>query len=410
MTAYPRFLAFSVPSWEVLDADLPLHSVQITRALSTPKALDASLDRKYAHLVEGEGEGDPLIVEWGTVIVVDHGYRVDVFIVDGTTGEDEQETLGITAGGVVSLAKDQPWLPANDTVRSALDAMHRRVGTRRLESGAEAGGIGWVRSTDEIAGVEVDPLDMVRAIWAQITTAPDSDIRLTVDDTTSDVRIGEEERDVEFTTGSGEEVEFTAGPWRLNWHSTNDLGKEIDDLAEETPFEWVEESRWDGELPSTHLRIGYPKLDNPRRDDRFFELGVNVTAVDGVEWADWASEVLVVGQGEGSERRRGHDAITPTGRRRLRRVHVEADHSIRTNRLANQRASKILKRLQGETVLDTVTVADSDAAPFGTWGVGDIITIRGETPWASLSHDRRIVAETHDLTAGTKELTLREVE
>ena len=61
-------------------------------------------------------------------------------------------------------------------------------------------------------------------------------------------------------------------------------------------------------------------------------------------------------------------------------------------------------------MLDTITVLDTEAAPFASFGVGDIITIRGETPWASLNHDRRIVSESHDLEAGTKDLTLEEVD
>lgn len=399
-----RFYAYAVPSWELLDGDLPLSGVTITEGISTPLELTATLDRQYAHLTTESGRR--LIWEWGTAIVSEEAGRIMVFIVDGVVQEPEQETLSITAGGVGGYPAEQPWLPANDQTRAALDAMHAKVGTRRLESGAEAGGIGWVRKTGEIAGVEVDPLDIVRAIWTMLTTHRSADLRVTVDETTSQVRIGEEERDVNFTTSEGEEVEFTAGPYRLSWHGTDNLGREIDDLAEETPFEWWEESTWQGGLPSTRIRLAYPHMGRTIKDNLLFETGVNVVAVNGVGWSEYANVILVVGRGEGSARVRSHMSKSSP---RLRRVHVESDASIGSRARAQERARKVLDDLTDRPVVESITVVDHPAARFGTFGLGDIITVRGSTGWAELGQQYRILTLSRDLDAGEIEMSLEEV-
>ncbi|GAB3192181.1 hypothetical protein [Nesterenkonia suensis] len=398
-----RFWAYKLPGWTLLDGDLPLNNVTITRALSTPKSLDADLDRRYAHLLDDEG--DPLVREWGTAIVSEVAGRVDVFIVDGTVTEGEQETLGISAGGVCAFAKDQPWLPANAAVRSALADLHAASVPRpkSLESGGESGGIGWVSRTGSISAVEVDPLNMVRAIWTMLLAAPRSDLRLTIDSTRSPVRIGEEERDVEFTTGAGEGVEFTAGPYKLSWHSSHDMGGEIDSLAQETPFEWAEESRWDGEQPSTRMRLWYPSKPTTRKTSLFFEVGANVVGISTVEFQKHASVVLVAGQGEGSDRVRAHVSEVTN---RLRRVHVEADRGIRSKTRAIELGRELLEHYTSAPLISEITVTDHPAARFGTFDLGDVITVRGDVGWVRLDEDYRIVSISHDLTAETQTLAL----
>ena len=79
-----------------------------------------------------------------------------------------------------------------------------------------------------------------------------------VDPLTSPVRVGEEERDVNFSTGDGQDVSFETGPFRLNPVDTQDLAKTIEDLAADTPFDYLEETRWVGESIRHRMRLGYP--------------------------------------------------------------------------------------------------------------------------------------------------------
>ena len=57
-------------------------------------------------------------------------------------------------------------------------------------------------------------------------------------------------------------VTFEAGPFKLNWWETDDLGDVIDKLATDTPFEYVEEHRWanDGESIDTLENVIEPHL------------------------------------------------------------------------------------------------------------------------------------------------------
>ena len=376
----PRFYAYSVPDWTLVDNDMQLSEATITRAISTPKALDATVSRQYAHLN---------LREWGTVIAAEHAGRIDVFIVDGLATQGEREDMTVSAGGVASFIKGQPFLAANTEAAEAM-----------------AGTPGWRAGPREISGVDVDPLDMVRAIWRLLLAAPRSDIRLTVDSTRSPVRIGEEERDVSFQTGSGDDVEFTAGPYKLSWHGTDDCGSEMDSLADETPFEWWEESRWADGLPTTRLRIAYPRMATARKPNLFFEVGANIVDLSTTEWHDHADVVLVTGEGEGSKRVRSHMS-EPTDK--LRRVHVEADRGIINRARAQERARELLKKHVAKPVISSITVVDSPAARFGTYTLGDTITVRGTTGWVELQDDYRIVSINDDYTAERQTLGLEEV-
>lgn len=378
----PRFYAYSVPDWTLVDNDVQLTEAQITRAISTPKALDCTVSRQYAHLN---------LREWGTVIAAEHAGRLDVFIVDGLATEGDQDDMTVSAGGVASYIKGQPFLAANTAAAEAM------VGTP-----------GWRPGPREISGVDVDPLDMVRAIWRLLLAAPRSDIRLTVDSTRSPVRIGEpEERVDSFTRSDGSVAqEFTAGPYKLSWHGTDDCGGEMDSLATETPFEWWEESRWADNLPTTQLRIAYPKMATARKPNLFFEVGANIIDLSTTEWHEHADVVLVTGEGEGSKRVRSHMS-EPTDR--LRRVHVEANRGITTRARAQERARELLKKHISKPVITSVTVVDSQAARFGTYDLGDTITVRGTTGWVDLQDDYRIVSITDDHTAQRQTLGLEEV-
>lgn len=376
----PRFYAYSVPDWELVDNDVQLSEPSITRAMSTPKSLDATVSRQYAHLN---------LREWGTVIAAEHAGRLDVFIVDGLATEGEQEDMTVSAGGVGSYIKGQPFLAADGNAAAAM-----------------AGTPGWRSSTREISAVDVDPLDMVRAIWRLLLAAPRSDIRLTVDDTRSPVRVGEEEREVEFQTGSGDDVEFTAGPHTMSWHGTDDCGSEMDSLATETPFEWWEESRWSDDLPTTRLRLAHPKMPTARKPNLFFEVGANIVDLSTTEWHEHADVVLVTGEGEGSARVRSHMSKATD---RLRRVHVEADKGIKNRARAQERARELLKKHVSKPVITSITVVDSESARFGSYDLGDTITVRGTTGWVELMDDYRIVSITDDYTAERQTLGLEEV-
>src|SRR5690606_17382716 len=94
-----------------------------------------------------------------------------------------------------------------------------------------------------------------------------------------------------------------AEPYELNWWDAPDMGREIDALAVSTPFDWVEEHRWDPNVPggvAHEFRIGYPRLGR-RRQDLAFVLGENVIDLDEPERDGeyYANAVIGIGAGEG---------------------------------------------------------------------------------------------------------------
>lgn len=237
--------------------------------------------------------------------------------------------------------------------------------------------------TGAFSGIEVDPLNCVRdEMVSHVQSQPGGDMGVTVDSTTSPVRIGEEEREVSFETGEGQQVDFIAGPYVLSWWKTDDLAKELDDLASDTPFDYLLESSWktDREL-AHHLKLGYPRIGT-RRDQVRFMVGENITVELSHQYAgeDYASHILVLGAGEGRDMIRG-EASRSTGR--LRRTRVVTDKSITSRVRADAAAQAELKRALGEADLDQVTVADHPNAPFGSFWVGDEIYVQWPEGWTT---------------------------
>src|SRR5699024_2215434 len=218
-----------------------------------------------------------------------------------TTVEHAEREIRVACAGVTGYAQDMPWLaPREDLVR-------------------------------------VDALALVRKVWAHLQGRTGRDLALDVDELTAPVRVGEEERDVEFSTGDGQDVSFETGPFRLNPVDTQDLAKTVEDLAADTPFDYVEETRWVGESIRHRMRLGYPAL-GVTRSDFVLDTRVNMTVLPtlGFDENEYASEVLLVGAGE------GRDAVTahvPTKPSRLRRVAIVTDQSL-TSKASATRAAR----------------------------------------------------------------------
>lgn len=389
-----RYHAYKLPGLEPLHSAVPLREVSLYRAKNEPGELTAVIDKGTAFqrmVVESTGERVPLLSDHGTLIVADDGRTARAFIVELVTEDaDGQDRVRFSAVGFGNMVSDQPWDPAAGAVRDALSNVP-----------------GFRPRTGEVAGVEVDPLDMVRAMWHLVTAYEDTP-DVAVDSTRSPVRIGEEEEEVEFETSDGQNVSFEAGPYRLSWHGTDDLKKEIDDLAVETPFEWREETafnRMDASPPGLRIRLGYPRFESVRRDNLHFGIDTNVFDPQLRDDEDFFSEVLVVGNGEGAAKIRGH--ARRTGHGRMRRVKVISDQGVRSNKLANQVARDACDQAdRDDRFIEACTVKDHPAARIGTFDVGDIITVKGRMVWGWHEQDCRVVSLDHDVAAHQARITL----
>lgn len=347
-----KYLAYTLPELELIHGDVPLADVVFHEGVNEPDEITCTLKRALAYRgiqVEGSDRVVPLIRRRGTLIVADDGQRQQGFIVEAEDELDlQQDTLGITGVGHAWLLKDHPW------------------------------------NAPRYDGVQVDPLAIVRRIFDYVTSYADS-IEIDVDNTRSSVRVGDEEQTSdEFTRADGTVVDsFEYGPYRLNAWSTEDLFKELEDLAAETPFEWAEEtrlSRDDDTPPQFRIRLGWPRLEAVNRPNHWFEIGLNVTEPEQPDDEDFFTHVLVFGNGDGSAKKRGEAARKPTGRHR--KYKVVTDQGLRTNGRCKALAQELADRADRESrFIETCRVMDHDAARVGTFGVGDVITVRGQTVW-----------------------------
>lgn len=197
---------------------------------------------------------------------------------------------------------------------------------------------------------------------------------------------------------SGEAV-----PLKLAFHETTNLQSVIDDLVTNTPFQYMEDSYWDGDVIKYRLKVGYPTL-GARRENLRFEIGQNVKAVPKIGLGDYASEVVLFGAGEGSSKI--HARISsPTGR--LRRVHVSTNKDLTSKSRAEQAARPILKELIGGMEIDTLVVMDTPLAPMRSYEPGDEVFVLGDAGWADLDMWVRITEIT--INPDNTDITLKVV-
>ena len=320
---------------DFLDVELPLTDVTITETVSGVNALDASLSVEVAHL--WDNDGNPVFREWSTAFYAEK---------DGV----------IRGGGILKTM----------TVEDGKVSL-RAEGFASYPAGMPYEG--------DTSFIDTDPLVIVRHIWDHLQGFEGGNIPVVLDGTTSPVRLGTEEDEVEFETGEGETVQFEAGPYRLNFWSTHDLGREIDALAEETPFDYRESHEWVGDTIRHRIELGYPSLGAVRTDLRFVH-GENVTVPLRMDFDGdtFATEVVVLGAGEGRKMLRQAARVNTLDR--LRRVAVVEAKDARSDFRARAIAEAELSRRIGDAEIQTVQVLDHPNAPHGSFRPGDVIRVQ----------------------------------
>lgn len=366
-----RYIVQNILTGEFLSWDLPLADVTITYELSGPTIISGSLrpeDPEIRDLLSSgmepwscwiHVETDGLIRASGILMP----YQVD------------DEVYSIEAAGPSSYLYGLPFL-------------------------------------SEISAIAVDPADIVRAIWQHVQSYPDGNLGIQVYGETP-VRIGEEEpeEDVEYDDETNPRPE---GPYKLSWWEAPDCGREVENLARETPFDFVERCAWlpDRSGVAHWIELYYPRAGT-RRTDLRFATGENVIGnpIPAEETDDlYASQVVVFGKGEGRDVVRGY-----AGRRmrsRLRRVAVLQDSTIASRERATAIAGADIERRQGlMDVTDIEVDARHENALFGTYQVGDDIPIDVEIPWLGrLRQWERIISITYAPDQESVRLQLRRAE
>lgn len=334
--------------------DLPLENVEIEDVLSGDSSLTGSLEPAYARL--RDDNGIPILTPWSTAIYAEN---------DGV----------IRGGGIV---------------------MEAPVEGPRLDLEV-VGFTGYLRDLpytgNGYKGIHVDPLDVLRVIWAHAQSYPGGNLGLDVSPLTTNgaVDIGTELEQVEFDTQSGP-VSFEAGPYKLNWYSNHDLAGDIEALASETPFDYHERHYWDGDTIVHKLDLGYPRIGR-RREDLRFVFGVNVFETPEIARSGetYASGTMVLGAGEGASMIKSiREPVGP--RRGLRRVAVVIDDTIKSKVKADKRADAENQWRSRIDDLNSVAVKDHSHARLGAAQVGDEIRIEGQGDWLDIDMWVRILS------------------
>lgn len=229
--------------------------------------------------------------------------------------------------------------------------------------------------------VQVDPVDMIRAIWAHLQGFPDGDMGVQVVGSSS-ARIGTPLEDVEFETGAGEQVSFEAGPYRLDWFDWKDCGREVEQLVKEGSLEWVEEHAWADEAKTsvTHRILVADRIGR-RADDLSFQEGVNLSLVPLEDSGDtYASEITGLGRGEGEGALTSTAAVVRPGRLRRARV-LDSTKDIGAKSRLDAIVQAELRVAQRGSVPGDVTVYQHPHAVFETFHPGDEIRVDADADW-----------------------------
>lgn len=348
-----------------LSNDVPLQDPALTEDLSGPGGIDGRLSPELERLQAPDGR--PLLVPWSTAIYAEK---------DGV----------IRAGAIVSdISENGPAL------------VPQSIGfTGYLRDQPYTGDHSWLLT---------DPLVVARHIWSHVQSKAQGDLGLAVDGTTSPVRVGLPESPVDPGTVSDEvwdrlrtmgwrgkaddgkerlyapedEDAPSPEPFTLSWWKDHDLGSVFDKLAAETPFEYRVDHEWSGETITHQLRLGYPTL-GARLTGPSFVTGINILEIPQLDYDgdDYASEVVVLGAGQGRKMIRGN-STRPTDR--LYRVAVVQDKRATTKKAATATAARQVATRRGDPDLSTFVVTDHPNAPLGSFSPGDEILVQTRGGW-----------------------------
>lgn len=237
----------------------------------------------------------------------------------------------------------------------------------------------------DYSAIGVDPLSIVRSIWNFVQSDPLSDFNVIVDNTVSDRKLGIPAHQETTTDSAGVSTtqDVEAQPYELQWWEAPNCGDQIDTLSNQTPFDYRERVNWNASKTDVelYLDLGYPRLGTPRDNLLFNEENI-IEVVPVQESADiYASEVIVIGAGEGSATVRGY-AAGQFGNR-IRKVHVVTDKTITTQQRADAVAQSELDLRKGNLfTIDEVTIrAYHPNAYYGEYDLGDDILIEVYVPW-----------------------------
>lgn len=332
-----------------LHPELPATACPITDALSAPGQLTVTL--------EPESVDPALFVQWSTAIYAERdGVILGAGIVSDVNAEGPK--LLVTCTGWADYLTGMPWVDSPQSY------------------------------------VSTDPGRILAKIWAATQAKPFGNIGLEV----PTVATGR-------TVGTPKVGKKAAQPFVLAQYETADLGATQTTLLGEGAMEYIERHWWAGSTIRHALVVASPRVGR-RRSDLRLVIGENVQAVPSVSDSEYASEVLILGAGEGPKKIMARAINAKPGR--LRRVFVGNYSTVTRAAQADSLAASLLRLLTGTADdLEQIVVVDSPAAPVASLTPGDEVLVSGPAGFAgNVSVWLRILGRTWDPIGAPDQVTL----
>lgn len=325
-------------------ADLPLTSPSVTTTLSGTDEVSFDLTPELVRLKAPDGR--PVLRPRATSVyaVLDGEVRAGGLVRSVTA---DGPTAKVSCLGYVSVLDQMPWTSAQ---------------TKKLYQ--------W------------DPADVIRWLWAFTQTHPHGNLGVQVSPgVRTPVRVGRKVAEVKDRAGNVT-VQGVDEPLLIANYATHDLAQVFTEMLEAGSLDFRERHVLDGETVTHYLDLGYPRIGR-RRTDLAFQVGVNVTDVPTVVFddEDYATEVLILGAGEGEKMPRAH-AYVPNHGDMVRRVATIVQKGTGRQTTAVASAQLHSKRLRPDIGdVDTLRVAPHPLAPMGSWENGDEVWLSGDSLW-----------------------------
>lgn len=327
-----------------LHPELPVTSCTITETLSTPMAMTTTLQPETLPM--------DVFVPWSTAIYAElDGVIRGAGIIPVTEGVvSDDSTLTVTTVGWPAFIDGLPWVDATKSY------------------------------------IEMDPGHIIPVLWAAAQRHKHGNIGLLVPTINTGRTVGTAATYKTVLKGAAghkkqvKVVDQKAEPFLLARYETANMGDTMATLCQEGQIEYREYHRWHGSAIEHSLVIASPRIGRRLADLRCV-IGENVIVVPQVSPAEYASEVVVLGAGDGPKKII-HRSVNPTPSR-LRRAVVVNDELVRRKAAAEKRADRLLKMLGGTADdVSQVVVHDGPSARIGALTVGDEFRLSGPAGWA----------------------------
>lgn len=397
----------------LLEPDLPLRDVKVTREMNGLGRLTASLPPEWGKTKAFSNR--PVIQEWATAIYVEiAGDCFDGFLVVET--DDDNDKLTIDAVGFIGYAEGQPWpdrsshfnrsnVRVDTIIRTIWEKVQRYTTSNIGLDVSTPGGEAWPRVGNPVwdeVPVPKNPgkigvakpgsqpkapsyptsgsaaskkkkyaaarkaYNSALKTWKSKKAAYDKAKRAYED------RVRQNKQDKETRKRMIEDAKF-----KMNYWSTHDLLSTFQQLAQETGFSYRVDHTRSGNEHTHVLRCAPGRLGVRRPQFRFIE-GENVYSIPKVthQGDEKVTSAVILGNGEGSKMRWLQKSRSAGGSRGLRRARVFADKTLTRTSQLDARAKEVLNAYSDPIDIEEFVVIDHGLAPIRTFDVGDEIELQ----------------------------------